>query len=62
MSLDEAIAEHHSELCRLAETALKVKAERDEAIALLRESLIYSFAGKEGPFKTRVKEFLGKVR
>jgi hypothetical protein len=62
VNLDDTITEHQQGLASLAETALRVKAERDEAIALLRESLIYSFAGKEGPFKTRVKEFLGKVR
>jgi hypothetical protein len=62
VNLDDTITEHQQGLASLAETALRVKAERDAAISLLRESLIYSFTGHSGPFKSRVKEFLGKVR
>lgn len=46
---------------RLEETALRIKAERDEALALLRESLLYSAAGEQGSFKTRAREFLARV-
>ena len=46
----------------LEQTALRVKAERDEAIRLLREALLYSAAGKEGPFKTRIREFLARFQ
>lgn len=46
----------------LSETALRIKDERDEAVALLSESLLYSATGSQGPFKSRVREFLAKVR
>lgn len=45
----------------LSETALKVKDQRDEAIELLRESLIYSATGNSGAFKTKVRLFLARV-
>ena len=44
----------------LSETALRIKAQRDEAIELLRESLIYSYTGDSGPFKTKVRMFLAR--
>jgi hypothetical protein len=47
-----------STLDDLEETALRVKAERDEAVKLLQESLLYSATGSSGPFKSRVREFL----
>jgi hypothetical protein len=44
----------------LSETALRIKDQRDEAVALLRESLIW-WKGDKGHFRTRVREFLAKV-
>lgn len=45
----------------LEETALRIKEQRDEAVQLLRESLLYSATGEHGHFKTRVKSFLARV-
>lgn len=45
----------------LEATALRVKAERDEAVRLLKEALIYSHIGANGPFKTTVRQFLAKL-
>lgn len=62
MSVTQAfrdLADTHSDL---SEVALRLKDERDEAVKLLSESLIYSSTGNDGPFKTRVREFLAKVR
>jgi hypothetical protein len=54
-----ALEETHASL---SETALRIKDERDEAVKLLSESLLYSYMGQNGHFKTRVREFLTKVR
>ena len=45
----------------LANTALRVKEERDDAVRLLKEALLYSHIGAEGPFKSKVRAFLGKI-
>lgn len=45
----------------LAVTAMRVKAERDEAVKLLKEALLYSHIGADGPFKTTVRKFLGSL-
>lgn len=45
----------------LLANAMRVKAERDEAVRLLKESLLYSHIGTEGPFKSRVREFLARL-
>jgi len=42
----------------LTETALRVKAERDEAVKLLKEALLYSHIGADGVFKSKVRAFL----
>ena len=46
----------------LANTALRVKEERDDAVRLLKEALLYSHIGAEGPFKSKVREFLIRLR
>lgn len=51
-----------STLNDLEDVAVKVKAQRDEAVQLLRESLMYSATGSQGPFKTRVKQFLESLK
>lgn len=51
-----------STLDDLEEVSLKVKAQRDEAVNLLRESLMYSATGSQGPFKSRVKQFLDGLK
>ena len=50
MSLDLEV-----EIAELEVVALRVKAERDEAVRLLRA------IGKKGPFKTQVREFLKRI-
>lgn len=45
-----------------SDLAVRLKAERDEAICLLRESLMYSATGEQGAFKTRVREFLARLK
>jgi hypothetical protein len=52
----------HETLDALEVTALRVKSERDEAIELLRESLLYSATGNRGAFKTRVRDFLARLQ
>lgn len=42
----------------LEEVALRVKSERDRALQLLREGMRYRETGPQGPFKTKVREFL----
>ena len=46
----------------LANTALRVKEERDDAVRLLKEALLYSHIGAEGPFKSKVRMFLIRLR
>lgn len=46
----------------LVTTALRVKDERDEAVRLLKEGLLYSHIGQHGSFKCRVREFLIRLR
>lgn len=46
----------------LANTALRVKEERDEAVRLLKEGLLYSHIGQHGSFKSKVREFLIRMR
>lgn len=41
---------------------LHIKTERDEAVKLLQESLLYSATGSCGPFKSRVREFLERTK
>jgi hypothetical protein len=57
-----AYADLMEELANLRATALKVKAERDYAIELLRISLMYSFTGGSGDFKDRVRAFLETLK
>lgn len=45
----------------LEQTALRIKCERDEAVKLLQESLLYSATGQHGHFKSRVREFLERA-
>lgn len=54
MSLDTAVGE-------LEATALRVKAERDHAVKLLREVLTYETIGRDGPFKTKVREWFARI-
>lgn len=42
-------------------TAIRVKAERDQALKLLREVLHLSTLGSEGDYKTRVRSFLARL-
>jgi hypothetical protein len=45
-------------MAELSATALRVKAERDQALRLLKRVLELSSLGKEGPFKADVRAFL----
>jgi hypothetical protein len=45
----------------LANTAIRIKDERDEAVRLLKEALLYSHIGANGPFKSTVRKFLAKL-
>lgn len=45
----------------LRDTALRVKSERDQAMKLLREVLHLETLGSQGPYKTKVREFLAKI-
>jgi hypothetical protein len=49
-------------MAELRAVALKVKAERDMAVKLLSEAMIYSAAGERGDFKTRVRNFLETLK
>lgn len=60
--MNDAFRALHEAQDSLSETALRIKGERDEAVKLLSESLLYSATGDKGHFKTRVREFLAKVR
>jgi hypothetical protein len=40
---------------------LRVKSERDDAVRLLKEGLLYSHIGQHGSYKSRVREFLAKL-
>jgi hypothetical protein len=40
---------------------LRVKSERDDAVRLLKEGLLYSHIGQHGSYKSRVREFLCKL-
>lgn len=51
----------HDTMVELESAALRVKAERDRALQLLREVLCYSQLGREGDYKTRVREFLESI-
>jgi hypothetical protein len=46
----------------LANTAMRVKEERDEAVRLLKEGLLYQHIGAYGSYKSRVREFLIRLR
>jgi hypothetical protein len=46
----------------LANTAIRIKDERDEAVRMLKEALLYSHIGQEGPFKSKVRMFLIRMR
>jgi hypothetical protein len=45
----------------LANTAIRIKEERDDAVRLLKEGLLYSHIGQHGSYKSRVREFLCKL-
>ena len=48
-------------LTELEATSRGVKAERDEAVRLLRECLTYSTLGDQVMFKTKVRDFLDSL-
>lgn len=49
------------EMAELAETALRVKAERDEAIELLKRTLLLREMGQYGEHKDSIRQFLRRV-
>lgn len=48
-------------LDELSATALRIKAERDEALQLLRRALQVREAGVHGPLKSDVRAFLQRI-
>jgi hypothetical protein len=62
MTPDQILMDHMQTLDDLEQIALRIKSERDEALNLLRESLLYSATGQHGHFKTRVREFLKRTK
>jgi hypothetical protein len=61
MTPDRILIEHMQTLGDLEEVALRIKSERDEAVNLLGELLLYHTIGDKGAFKTRVRAFLARI-
>lgn len=52
----------NAEIADLGKVAMRIQAERNEAIRLLKETLLIREAGINGPHKSAIREFLGRIR
>jgi hypothetical protein len=52
----------NAEIAALAKVALRIQAERNEAIRLLKETLLIREAGINGQHKSAIREFLQRIR